>query len=161
MENGGQTAAFKRIVKKEPKYVSDYPFRGVVKLGSQEFAFALDAVPPKPEGRRNQGQGREDEESPRPTRRPASWPTSCSRRRPRPKHRRREGDAYNRLYFDFNHNGDLTDDKVIEANRAANFGSRDRRARQSYASFQFPRVDLDDRRRGNQAGLFLLPARTT
>ena len=23
--------------------------------------------------------------------------------------------VYDRLYFDFNHNGDLTDDKVIEA----------------------------------------------
>ena len=42
-----QLEAFKRIVTKEPKYQSEYPFRGVVKLGSQEYAFALDVVPPK------------------------------------------------------------------------------------------------------------------
>ena len=39
-----QADAFKRIVKKEPKYQSENPFRGVIKFGSQEYAFALDAV---------------------------------------------------------------------------------------------------------------------
>ena len=47
-----QAEAFKRIVKKEPKYQSEYPFRGVVKLGSQEYAFALDVAAPA----RRQGQ---------------------------------------------------------------------------------------------------------
>ena len=47
MGNEESTAAFKKIVKKEPKYHSPCPFRGVAKLGTQEFAFALDASAPK------------------------------------------------------------------------------------------------------------------
>ena len=43
-----QAEAFKRIVKKEPKYQSEYPFRGVLKLGSQQYAFALDVAAPAP-----------------------------------------------------------------------------------------------------------------
>ena len=49
--NPAELAAFRKIVTKEPKYESDRPFRGVVKLGSHEYAFALDAVPPKPEAK--------------------------------------------------------------------------------------------------------------
>ena len=45
--NQDQRKAFARIVKKEPKYASKNPFRGVAKLGSQEYAFALDYVPAK------------------------------------------------------------------------------------------------------------------
>ena len=66
---GTDQEAFTKIVKKESKYVSESPFRGVAKLGGQEYAFALDVKDAKSKG-------------------------------------------YNRLYFDFNHNGDLTDDKV-------------------------------------------------
>ena len=36
-------AEFRRLVKKEPKYVAPVPFRGVVKLGDRQFCFALDA----------------------------------------------------------------------------------------------------------------------
>ena len=46
---------------------------------------------------------------------------------------------YNRLYFDFNRNGDLTDDKVIEAEKDQN--GPDHRG-QSYRQIQFPRIDL-------------------
>ena len=59
--------------------------------------------------------------------------------------------TYNRLYFDLNHNGDLTDDKPIEVETAQDahgvgvvLSVSPRRCR--------------DRRRGNQARLFLLPA---
>ena len=45
-QDTAQAKAFKRLVKKEPKYQSANPFRGVIKFGSQEYAFALDAVPP-------------------------------------------------------------------------------------------------------------------
>lgn len=44
---------------------------------------------------------------------------------------------YNRLYFDLNGNGDLTDDAVIEALAPGNV-----RYPPGYASFSFPRVDL-------------------
>ena len=35
--------AFKKLVKKEPQYQSETPLRGIFRLGSQEYAFALDA----------------------------------------------------------------------------------------------------------------------
>ena len=89
-----QAEAFRQAVKKEPaKYFSERPFRGVAKLGSQEYGFALDS---------------KDEEA----------------------------KGYGRLYFDLNHNGDLTDDKVIEAQEPPrSYSSGSSRA-------EFPRVDL-------------------
>lgn len=37
-------AAFRRVVKTEPKYSAKVPFRAVAKLGGQDYAFALDSV---------------------------------------------------------------------------------------------------------------------
>jgi hypothetical protein len=89
-----EVAAFAKVVKKEPaKYQSEFPVRGVVKFGSDEFAFVLDAKDAK-------------------------------------------SNTYSRLYFDLNHNGDLTDDKVIEAD-----SSKDRGLSRNYLVV-FPRVDL-------------------
>lgn len=86
-----QAKAFPRIVKKEPaEYAGEHPFRGVVRFGSNEYAFVFDATNLKKKG-------------------------------------------YDRLYFDANHNGDLTDDKMIEA-RATGWGNT--------SSREFPRVDL-------------------
>jgi hypothetical protein len=146
MSADSQADAFKRIVKKEPKYQSAYPFRGVLKLGSQQYAFALDTAAPAPEAKKPEtkkaaakattaqaanteafsalgkllgllGGGESSE--------PASlFPL--------------QGVSYNRLYFDFNHNGDLTDDKVVEA-------SSDRDVKQfpaQYVRFEFPRTDV-------------------
>ena len=62
-------AAFKRIVKKEPKYRSEHPFRAVLKLGSKEYAFALDAVPP-PAKEAKPDEKKRRRKSPRPTSRP-------------------------------------------------------------------------------------------
>ena len=44
--------------------------------------------------------------------------------------------GYDRLYFDLNHNGDLTDDKVIEGESDPRYGSP------SYSYHHFPRIDL-------------------
>ena len=93
-------AQFNRIVNKEPKYESDHPFRGVVKFGSHEYAFVLDVVPPPP--------AKEDSKETKPSN---DADEAKDAKPPAPK-----ATAYNRLYFDFNHNGDLTDDKVIEVN---------------------------------------------
>ena len=43
---------------------------------------------------------------------------------------------YNRLYFDLNHNGDLTDDKVVEGK------GPDAKVPAGYRWYQFPRVEL-------------------
>ena len=93
----GNAQAFARIVKKEPaKYQSERPLRGVVKLGSDQYAFLLDMKDAKSK-------------------------------------------AYDRLYFDLTHNGDLTNDKVIEAVKTPGlglfFGGGSRES-------VFPRVDL-------------------
>lgn len=68
-----EIAEFGETVKKEPAaYLSKYPFRGVVKFGSQRFGFVFDS-------------------------------------------RDVASNGYDKLYFDLNGNGDLTDDKALEA----------------------------------------------
>lgn len=86
---GDSDSDFRRVVKKEPKYACLAPFRGVARLGTAEYPFALDAA---------------------------------------------KQSAYNRLYFDLNGNGDLTDDKPVSATEAE--GSS------AFSRSQFPRVDL-------------------
>ena len=127
---------FRRIVKKEPKYESKRPFRGVAKFGSQEFAFAMDAVEPALEsggktadsktanGKAIQLKKEQPVEPVDPEK--AAMLRSLQ---------------YNRLYFDFNRNGDLCDDQVLEAvdvpqNRVSHWKD------QSYIRFQFPRLDV-------------------
>jgi hypothetical protein len=145
-----QAAAFKKIVKKQPQYESDHPFRGVAKFGTQEFAFALDESIPDAEKKKADSDKKnaksaddakkdsndaksdsaldklsgsliqalsssDDENSP-------TLPKSY---------------GFNRLYFDANHNGDLTDDKVIEVKSMPGLFNSS-----SYTQFQFPRVDV-------------------
>jgi hypothetical protein len=76
---------FNKVVTKEPKYKSANPLKGVAKLGSQEFGFALDVVPAK-------------SDKPKATTRTIRSSTV----------------RYTHLYFDCNGNGDLTDDQVVE-----------------------------------------------
>jgi hypothetical protein len=140
-----QTQTFKRLVKKEPKYQSSRPFRGVVKIGSQEFIFALDATQqPKPAEKKEAkekpaAEKKADEKDgkkalPPPTKKPAeevSPETSALM----------TAISYDRLYFDFNHNGDLTDDKVLESLNPESRG-RNRFGNQCYLHFEFPRLDV-------------------
>ena len=86
-------AAFKGIVKKEPKYCSENPFRGTVTLGSQQYAFVLDAVPQASKGENSDVEKAKKKET----------------------KSKLVVTVFNRLYFDLNHNGDLTDDKPIDA----------------------------------------------
>jgi len=90
---------FSKVVVKEPEYASQRPFKGVAKLGNQDFGFVFDVAPAK-----------------------SAQPqvTTSGRTRVR----------YTHLYFDCNHNGDLTDDQVVEAERKSS----------SYS--YFPRVDV-------------------
>ena len=116
--NQEPVAAFKRIVKKEPKYRSEHPFRAVLKLGSQEYAFALDAIPPANKDAKPAAEKTKKEEKPKTGRASAPVPI-----------------GYNRLYFDLNHNGDLTDDKPIDMEPQQG-------PRRVGSFFQFPRIDL-------------------
>ena len=133
-----QAEAFQRIVKKEPKYQSKNPFRGVIKLGSQEYAFALDVAAPVPDAK-----GTAAPAIAKGTAAPAAKPEGSTKTEKPPAKRAPLKDlSYNRLYFDFNHNGDLTDDKVVEA------PADDRRSVAltgpgvSYSRFEFPRIDV-------------------
>ncbi len=151
-ENSEQTAAFKRIVKKEPKYACDHPFRGVAKLGGREYAFALDYVPPKEEAEKAKAEAQREKAKTHETKKKAKATkggsalgalssklaqatASLEQASAAPK-----ATPYNRLYFDFNHNGDLTDDKVIEAEPARKLNMMV--VGQSYVQFQFPRIDV-------------------
>ena len=89
---GPAEAEFRRVIKTEPKYVFQAPFRGVVKLAGRSYGFALDAAGAKAVG-------------------------------------------YDRLYFDANGNGDLTDDPKVSATEAAQTGP-------TVSQSQFPRVNV-------------------
>ncbi len=140
--------AFKQIVKKEPaKYECKHPFRGVVKLGTQEFAFAFDAVGAKPDEK----QAKEEAEKAKAAKKKekakpkSSLLDSLSRALTDEEpgsdavQARRPGKAivYNRLYFDRNRNGDLTDDKVIESETS---DARMFSSSMNYAQARFPVV---------------------
>ena len=110
----------------------------MLKLGSQEYAFALDAAAPKAKrpdakqtaakaaggagGQARSGVGRRRSRASKP-----AIPLKDV--------------SYNRLYFDFNRNGDLTDDKVVEL-PAEPKQSASIAAAMSYLRFEFPRTDV-------------------
>lgn len=144
-----QTAAFKNIVKKEPKYESDNPFRGVAKFGTQQYAFVLDeAIPeseekakseekdsksPADDAKKETGKAKSDSAIDKLKSSLLKALSPSDRAEPE---KPLKAINYNRLYFDANHNGDLTDDKVIEAEQTPSQGLP-----VNYRQFQFPRVD--------------------
>jgi hypothetical protein len=112
-------AEFGDVVKKEPaSYNAKDPLRFVAKLGSQQFGFVLDSkgAEPKPAG---------DAGEPKPA------PADGDKKEPP------DVQPYSRLYFDANHNGDLTDDPVVEG-----LATGPRLIARGYANFSFPRVDV-------------------
>jgi hypothetical protein len=124
-------AAFKRIVKKEPKYISKHPFRGVAKLGSQQYAFALDtSAPVRPEAKEAKPGAKKSETESALAKLTKKFTKAVPPTRLAP---------YDRLYFDFNRNGDLTDDGVIKTEGRPVVQPY---ASGSYCSFNFPRVDV-------------------
>ena len=135
----GQEAAFKRVVKKQPeKYNGEHPFRGVAKLGTQEFAFVLDTAAPPPEKTAAKPAVEAESDTAKPglleTLARALTGDAQTPELPRGAGR---AVAYGRLYFDLNHNGDLTDDQVIEAEKSERMP-----AAQHYASSEFPPVTV-------------------
>ena len=133
--NDQHAATFKKIVKKEPEYNGERPFKGVAKLGTQEFAFVLDASTPKPEAKDEKPEKDQDEAKTEPKADSAIAKlkeklTGATSTPAMP--------AYDRLHFDFNHNGDLTDDEVVKGEVQTGQYSPG----QSYAQISFPRLDV-------------------
>ena len=154
---GGQedmTASFKRIVKQEPKYESEHPFRGVAKFGSQEYAFVLDEAIPESEKKKAEAEEKDAKAQTEDAKSDAKETKSDSAlaklkdsllQALSPSDQEKTGKqikaiVFNRLYFDFNRNGDLTDDKVIEAEQMP--GRIPMSSSSIYSQFQFPRVDI-------------------
>jgi hypothetical protein len=128
MDGRGESVAesFARVVRKErSEYRSEHPFRGVAKLGSGEYGFVIDILPPEPKEKESEKEKKAEAESadaePKAQREPAAP----------------DDKGYCVLYFDLNHNGDLTDDEVIEGTVPEG-----RRFSPGYWLYQFPRVDL-------------------
>ena len=118
---------FSEIAKKEPaKYAAKHPFRGVAKLGSQYFAFVFDSAPSK----KAEEEAKDEETKKKETKKDEKKSDAKKDKKP-PK-----PVSYTRLYFDVNHNGDLTDDEVVEARTTRQYGS-------NYAYSAFPPVDLE------------------
>jgi len=132
--------AFKRIVRKEPKYQSETPFRGVVKLGSQEFAFALDVAAPK--AKQAEGKQATEKAATETAATTTGEKPSANSEKPSAKPASLKDLSYTRLYFDFNHNGDLTDDKVVEIPAGSKGLAAALSAAMSYERFDFPRIDV-------------------
>ena len=124
-------------MKKEPKYECAFPFRGVVKLGSKEYAFALDAVSPKPKGNAKKADAAGKTSKPVVEETKSSSPAAKWADKPAEKQSPPKPMQYNRLYFDLNNNGDMTDDKVLnsEMDNSVPYSS-------SYSGMNFPRIDI-------------------
>jgi len=127
-------AVFKKIVKKEPHYRSASPFRGVARLGTQEFAFVLDASESeseKAERAKPKGKGAKAEP-------PADSAIAKLKAKLDKTKTAASMPALDRLYFDFNHNGDLTDDKVVAGQvQTGQYGPG-----HGYAGITFPRLEV-------------------
>jgi hypothetical protein len=151
------TDAFKRLVRKEPKYVSEHPYRGVIKLGTQEYAFALDAVPPTAEAKKPDAP-----DSKKATKKSAEKTgsltaaladllgggtatadkSSATVNKASAKPSSIKEFEYNRLYLDINHNGDLADDNAIVIPSDPNRSVRVASPGMTYWPFEFPRIDV-------------------
>ena len=132
---------FSEIIKKEPsKYEAAHPFRGVAALGGRYYGFVFDAAPPEKtekEGGSGEKQGNRAIPAKRsPEEKPLKELVTPGLTPPDTKPADQPPVAYSRLHFDVNHNGDLTDDPVVDATliTKANHGTV------VYA--WFPRVDL-------------------
>ncbi len=120
--SGEKKPDFAEVIKKEPEYVTKQPFRGVAALGSQHFGFVLDTAPPPPgeEGKEKAEEEAKEEESPAGVLDVLGEALGATP----PKKAEVKVDAFTRLYFDRNHNGDLTDDEVIEATSSTGSATR-------------------------------------
>ena len=161
-----QADAFRRIVTKEPKYQSAAPVpRRAQARGRRSSPSRWTRWPPKakkPDAKGTTAKAEAAVVIEETTAEDADEATDKPERevvgeKPRAKPVPVKDLCYNRLYFDFNHNGDLTDDKVVERSAdAAPFGLFRRHV---VRAFRISPHQRHDRRGRDQAGLFFLPGR--
>lgn len=123
--NSESTLKFADVIKKEPgKYVTDTPFRGVAALGSGHYGFVLDLAPSEKDDQADdEKESKDDKAAEKKEETGASLLSMLGDAIAPPAPSRPENKAvsYTRLYFDLNHNGDLTDDEVIEATASGTY----------------------------------------
>lgn len=133
---------FKKIVKKEPEYKSKLPFKGVAMLGTQKFAFVLDAAklpePKKADAKEKSDSAKSEAKTEDTSKTKDKSTPGVSKPKQPEKKQAIEMPLFDRLYFDANHNGDLTDDKPLEG-RLQKFPQPNG---QVYAQLSFPRLDV-------------------
>lgn len=135
-------AKFADVIEKEPeKYQAEYPIRGVIKLGSQDFGYVLDtSVKAEADEEEEKDEKEEKKEEDAKKEESGSLLSSLAKMLTGEKSKKKaqafKTVPYDRLYFDFDHDGDLTDEKVIEAEstRTANSGN--------YVATSFSRIDV-------------------
>ncbi len=121
---------FSQAVHKEPKYEAGEPVRGVFQLGGQTFGFALDATAQPLTGQKA-------DDSPPASNKPGDAKAGQSSRANKRSPPAPRATRYNRLYFDRNRNGDLTDDPPVDGKPSGAFGLSS-----NYAVTVFPVVEL-------------------
>ncbi len=115
---------FSEVIKKEPpEYAAETPFRGVASLGSGHYGFVLDTAP-KPEEKEEEAKDEKEtdaKDEKEDSKSEGGLLSALVKSLATPKSSRPKAKAlhFTRLYFDLNHNGDLTDDGVIEAKSAS------------------------------------------
>lgn len=124
---------FKKLAKKEPKYQSKIPFRGVVEFGGQKYAFALDEFSPKPK----EEKPKPDTDGKKKEKKKADTPSEKLAEKLDKQQPKQKPIKYTRLYLDRNRNGDLTDDEVIESKE-----DDLSRGNISYSQISFPKVEI-------------------
>jgi hypothetical protein len=132
-----QAEAFKKLVKKEPKYALENPFRGVAKFGTQEYPFVLDAVEEKPKDKEKSEEAADKDSTDKKDAKEAKS-DSPAKEKAENKDKAPKAIRFNRLYFDLNHNGDLTDDEVVKAEGPQGLVALGG----NYVRFTFPQINL-------------------
>ncbi len=148
---------FAEAIKKEPEaYRAAHPVRGVITLGTQKFGYAIDSsVEPKKEENEEdkQADAKEEEAQKSESVLSALSTVLTGGTKEAPENKKAfKPVPYDRLYIDTDHDGDLTDEKVIEAlsTRALN--------NDTYFSCTFPRVDLSIEVESEQVDYAVIPS---
>lgn len=113
---------FSAVITKEPeRYEAETPFRNVAELGGKYYGFALDTAPRKAADTEKEAEKKDSEQSEKKEAEEAGaglLDVLAGGPAVSPGEKPAKPLALTRLYFDLNHNGDLTDDGVIEADPA-------------------------------------------
>ena len=135
---------FADVIEKEPEnYQAEHPIRGVVKFGSLDFGYVLDSSVKTEKNEKEAKEKKETKEEKEPEE-SGSLLSSLSKLLMGEKKKPEKANnaksfkpvPYDRLYFDLDHDGDLTDEEVIKAESSQNANN------DTYFMTSFARIDV-------------------